>query len=73
MIEKTSDILDAASQRSQQELDSILAAHKARKDTSMQPKGSCHFCDEPTDLLFCDEYCRDDYQYIEKRKQINIR
>ena len=31
MIENTSDILDAASQHSQRELDSILAAHKARK------------------------------------------
>lgn len=73
MMEKPSDILDVASDQTQRERDSIIAAHLARKEQSLTPKGQCHFCEETTgvDLVFCDEFCRDDYQYIEKRKKAN--
>lgn len=75
MMEKSSDILDIASGQTQRELDDIIAAHLARTEKYIKPKGTCHFCDEkvPAAMTFCDEFCRDDYQYIEERKKANGR
>lgn len=35
--------------------------------------GQCHFCFEPLNdgSRFCDNECRDDYDYMQKRRQIN--
>lgn len=40
-----------------------------KMNTRLEPTGDCYNCDEPlekVDQLFCDAYCRDDY---EKRKR----
>ena len=43
----------------------------AAQHARMRPKGACHFCDEPvaTQILFCDEDCRDDYDYEQQQRQ----
>lgn len=69
----SSDILDVAAERTQREIDSLIAEHRARKTKIRSPKGSCYSCDEPLehDKTFCDTYCRDDFQYLEERKKAN--
>lgn len=75
MMDKPSDILDVASGQTQKELDHLIAVHLARADKSLPLKGACHNCDEKVAqaLLFCDEFCRDDFQYREERKKVNGR
>lgn len=31
----------------------------ARRAPSLQPKGVCHYCDEPADRVFCGSECRE--------------
>lgn len=73
MMEKPSDILDVASNQTQKELESLITAHLARAQKQLPLRGTCYNCDEEVgeNLLFCDEFCRDDYQYREERKRIN--
>ena len=75
MMDKPSDILDVASSQTQKELESILKAHRERSEPNMTPKGTCYYCDEPNNkqLVFCDEYCRDDYDYDKQRRKANGR
>lgn len=38
-------------------------AHRVCRSASLQPKGSCWYCDKPVDNVrrFCSLSCRDDY------------
>lgn len=76
MLERPSDYLDAAADLTELERVSRIAEHLARTAAkALQPKGACHFCDEPVETgeIFCDEYCAEDHEYIEKRKAANGR
>jgi hypothetical protein len=57
-----SDYADHADNKIFRTIAAGLAA--ARRVPSLQPDCRCHFCDEvvSANLLFCNIYCRDDYQ-----------
>lgn len=57
------DILDRASQQEELARDACIAAVR-NKAKVLTPKGECFNCLDPLGdgLLFCDEYCRDDWQ-----------
>lgn len=40
-----------------------------RAQPKLKPTGNCHHCDEPTTQLFCDEFCRDDFQKREQARK----
>ncbi len=74
MMERSSDVLDIAADLAERERVSRLEEHKARAaEQILKPKGSCHYCDEPLedDLVFCDEFCVGDYEYVSRRKKAN--
>lgn len=41
----------------------------ARQAKALQPKGSCHYCDEAigNDLLFCNKACSEDFEEEESQ------
>lgn len=61
------DPIDRAQDHIERETPYILAA---RKPVLIHPNGKCHNCGEktPTALaLYCDQDCRDDYEYRAQR------
>lgn len=38
-----------------------MAALSRRKESTIYINGQCWNCENPTDGLFCDQYCRDDH------------
>lgn len=73
MMERPSDMLDVAAELTQLEIESKLAEHKHRaKQQELIHKGFCYYCREPQPKLnFCDEDCRDDYEFEMKRRKAN--
>lgn len=74
MINKSSDILDQAADLTERERTYLLEEHRKRVENSrIKAKGSCYNCEEPleADLIFCDIDCRDDYEYVMKRRKVN--
>lgn len=69
------DPVDRASHEGQLELERALAAAKAKQaaERPLPYKGTCYNCDEPLDRgeRFCDEDCRDDYDWRTKRRSAN--
>lgn len=71
------DDIDIANRAAYRELQAIIKQNREKaKYEKIHPKGSCHNCGtkikkKATNQLFCDEDCRDDYTYIQERKQIN--
>lgn len=66
------DDVDRTAERSEREAPLLLRA--AKKPEGPKPTGFCCWCSEAlqsTDARFCDEYCRDDYEYSRKRSAIN--
>ena len=68
------DDIDRAQEREQQIRDAALAdqAHRARH-RELIPCGHCHRCDEPVrgDALFCNSYCRDDWERDQAARRRN--
>lgn len=54
-----SDIADQSDERIQIDIEQGILL--ARRAPSLQPKGACHYCDEPAERLFCSSECREDY------------
>lgn len=69
------DVHDRATLEEQRELERNLARHRAaaQQQSRLQPKGYCHYCDEPLNegQLFCDKHCSDDFEYEQSRRAIN--
>lgn len=69
------DEVDKANDLAEVLLDAAIRASRPR----LRPTGSCFNCGESlmTDIragsLFCDEFCRDDYEKQEKMRTINGR
>lgn len=63
------DIADRAAE--QQQYLNDLALQKREQAPALQANGYCHNCDEPLtgSLLFCDQDCRDDFDYRAKRSR----
>lgn len=73
MMERPSDILDTAADLTQREIESKLEEHRLRAaESSLKFNGFCYYCKHPLkESNFCDEDCRDDYEYEQKRKKAN--
>ena len=58
------DEIDIANDRAQQDLDAALARARCH-EPPLTPTGRCYNCNEPVlaVALFCDSYCRDDYEH----------
>jgi hypothetical protein len=56
------DDADRASE--EEEYNRLEALHKVTQVNRYQLRGLCYFCDEhvDSDLLFCDVFCREDYE-----------
>jgi hypothetical protein len=63
------DDVDRTAERQEREAPFLLRA--AMKPAGPQPTGFCHWCEAPVTHLFCDEHCRDDWQFAQDRKKIN--
>jgi hypothetical protein len=61
---------DAASDLTDRENESIIARARAKAAIKKFPiTGQCYSCEAPlTDRVFCDADCRDDYEYITRRR-----
>lgn len=61
------DDIDKANDCAQQFLDQALTAAR-RHEPALIPVGFCYNCNEPVAkaALFCDRYCRDDYERRER-------
>lgn len=70
-----SDIVDRANREADLHLQTAIEATLNKRDLSLPYRGSCYYCNEstPSPLRFCDDFCRDDYEYLESRKAANIR
>lgn len=73
MFERASDPLDYASEITQRETEARIAAVRDSQEQNLRNKGACYNCDEPIEELFCDEDCRDDYEWREERRRANGR
>lgn len=68
------DVLDVASDNSEawtaSAVDNVLGSAR-----HLKPKGICHNCADPieTGMRFCDEDCRDDYEWRQQREEANRR
>lgn len=61
------DDADRAQEQIEREL-TLASKYGRSRGPSLKPCGACHFCSEPVNpgLLFCDVYCRDDYERYSK-------
>ena len=48
-----------------------LSISRAMDLPKMKPTGSCRYCDEPTDRLFCNAECRDSFEFEERMLRRN--
>lgn len=74
MINKSSDILDQAADLAERERTYLLEEHLRRVEKSaIKPNGQCYNCEETLKEgeIFCDIDCRDDYEYVMKRRKVN--
>lgn len=66
------DEVDRTAERA--ELEAPLLIKNSKKPEGPKPTGFCAFCDEALpegELRFCDAYCRDDFEFAQKRAIIN--
>lgn len=65
------DEIDEANERNDAHLQQSLS--NINPAPQLPPIGQCHFCFETlkNGNRFCDNECRDDYDYMQKRRQIN--
>ena len=67
------DDIDRAMEQEQKTLEVAISA--AQKPEKYLPfTGYCYYCSDPIDMgkRFCDNLCRDDYDYEQSRKVGNI-
>lgn len=72
----SSCILDKASEYEQKMLSAALQNQLAKGAVrQVAPKGFCYNCGEQLvgEAVFCDDDCRDDYQYIQDRRKVNAK
>lgn len=73
--EMPSDPIDQASEVTEALTNAAIEnARQASKGREIRPIGVCHNCQDPLDMegqLFCDEYCAEDYEYVQRRRKAN--
>ena len=73
MLNKLSDPLDFATELAERERAFLVAEQLKKTENILAIKGYCYNCDEKLEagLRFCDEDCRDDYDWMVKRGKAN--
>lgn len=71
MFERPSDMLDCAADVTQRETEARIQVALSDQRSKLPRKGACYNCDEEVEDLFCDEDCRDDYEWREERRKAN--
>lgn len=71
--ERHADQIDKATAIAEESLRLAIEAAKAGASAPLPAIGKCHYCEEPLEegLRFCDEFCREDYDYITARNKAN--
>lgn len=76
-MERVADPVDRATLEAEIYLEQAISQTLAKADEKLPYKGSCYYCHEPLPkpLRFCDidSSCRDEYDYMQQRRQINMR
>lgn len=75
LLEQPADILDVATQAEIRATEAAVQAALQATEKNLPATGLCHYCHEPVvaDSRFCDEFCRDDYEYLKERRKANGR
>lgn len=70
---RNADPADEATEAAAENLERSIAQALNNAPPPLPAKGSCYYCSEPLDggLRFCDEYCREDYDYMMTRRKVN--
>lgn len=73
MLQQNSDALDVASENQLAANEAAIKVALASVERPLPAIGRCHNCSEPLPAgeKFCDEFCRDDYDYIQQRRRAN--
>lgn len=68
-----SEDVDLANANYQLVVDSqIQQIRKSKAESPLPFKGKCYYCDEVLEEgCFCDDDCRDDYEFLKKMERIN--
>ncbi|BAG41636.1 hypothetical protein [Ralstonia phage phiRSL1] len=67
------DDIDRIQDRYDHEHQQAINKIRERAKKSLMPTGHCFFCGEQVKhpLLFCDSFCRDDYEREQRSRRIN--
>lgn len=65
------DFADIGSEATEASTGAAINAVRARASAVLTPTGTCRNsrCEDDTDKVFCSPACRDEYDYIQGRKQ----
>ena len=65
-MERYADEIDRASALEEDERSHLISKAKNSKTMFIKSKGFCHNCNSelPHPLIFCDDECADDYEYL---------
>lgn len=71
--EHLADAVDRAALEAERDIAQALERAKAGAAKPLPYIGRCYNCSEPLpdQLRFCDEFCREDYDYREARRKVN--
>lgn len=71
--ERHADPVDKATAVAEESLRLAIEAAKANAPAPLPITGSCYYCHEPIGQgrRFCDEFCREDHDYMMTRRKVN--
>lgn len=72
---KPADSIDAANDRAEAERQAIIQAHQSQAKRVLAYKATCHYCNTfiAPPKRFCDDECRDEYDYEQNRRKVNTK
>ena len=75
MIINHADQIDQANDRAEAERQAMIEAQKEKHGKTLAYKGACHYCGTliAPPKRFCDNECRDEYDYEQTRRQANTK
>jgi hypothetical protein len=71
--ERHADPIDKATAVAEESLRLAIEAAKADVPAPLPATGKCYYCSEPIEAgrRFCDEFCREDHDYMMARRKVN--
>lgn len=70
---RNADLVDEAADVAAENLERAISRVLNSSPPPLPSKGACYYCDEPlgAGLRFCDEFCREDHDYMVTRRKVN--